>query len=116
MMQYIIKVVVSAALIVAVAEISKRSTFIGALLASLPLVSVMGMLWLYLETKDTERVAKLSFSIFWLVLPSLSLLVVLPLLLRAKMNFYASLGASIAAMLACYAVMLVVLNKLGIKL
>jgi hypothetical protein len=115
-MQYIVKVVVSAALIIAVAEISKRSTFIGALLASLPLVSVMGMLWLYLDTKDTEKVARLSLNIFWLVLPSLALLVVLPFLLRAKWNFYASLGASLAAMLACYGVMLAILNKFGIKL
>ena len=55
MTQYILKVAISAALIVAVSEISKRSTFIGALLASLPLVSVLGMLWLYLDTRDTAR-------------------------------------------------------------
>jgi hypothetical protein len=116
MTQYIIKVGISAALIVAVSEISKRSTFIGALLASLPLVSMMGMLWLYLDTKDAEKVARLSFSIFWLVLPSLALFVVLPFLLRAKWNFYASLGTSIAVMLGCYGVMLGVLNKFGIKL
>jgi uncharacterized membrane protein (GlpM family) len=116
MTQYILKVAISAAVIVAVAEISKRSTFIGALLASLPRVSLLGMIFLYVDTKDTEKVAQLSLSIFWLVLPSLALLVVLPFLLRAKMNFYGSLGAAFAAMLACYAVMLVVLNKWGIKL
>jgi hypothetical protein len=114
--QYLIKVAISAALIVAVSEISKRSTFIGALLASLPLVSVLGMLWLYIDTKDTEKVARLSSSIFWLVLPSLVLFPVLACALRAKWNFYASLGTSIAAMLACYGLMVALLNKLGIKL
>ena len=116
MTQYVIKVAISAVVIVAVSEISKRSTFIGALLASLPLVSVLGMLWLYLDTKDTEKVARLSFSIFWLVLPSLVLFPVLALALRAKWNFYAGLGASIAATVACYGGMLAVLNKFGIKL
>jgi hypothetical protein len=53
---------------------------------------------------------------FWLVLPSLALLVVLPFLLRAKMKFYESLGASLAAMLVCYGVMLVVLNRPGVRL
>ncbi len=116
MTQYVIKVVISAALIVAVAEISKRSSFIGALLASLPLVSLLAMIWLYIDTRDTEKVARLTTSIFWLVLPSLVLFLVLPWLLRAKWNFYASLGASVAVMLAAYGVMLAVLNKFGIKL
>ena len=116
MTQYIIKVAISAALIVAVAEISKRSTFIGAMLASLPLVSVMGMLWLYLDTKDAEKVARLSMSIFWLVLPALVLFPVMALTLRAKWNFYASLGTSLAVMLACCGAMLAVFNKLGVKL
>ncbi len=116
MTQYVIKVLISATLIVAVAEISKRSSFIGALLASLPLVSVLGMIWLYIDTKDTEKIARLATSIFWLVLPSLALFIVLPLLLRAKWNFYASLGASIAVMLACYGALVAVLHKFGIKL
>jgi hypothetical protein len=116
MMQYIIKVVISAVIIVLISEVSKRSSFIGALLASLPLVSVLGMLWLYLDTKDTEKVARLSVSIFWLVLPSLVMFPVLALALRAKWNFYASLGASIIVMLASYGGMVAVLNKFGIKL
>jgi hypothetical protein len=115
MTQYIIKTLISAILIVAVAEISKRSSFIGALLASLPLVSVLAMIWLYIDTKDTEKVASLATSIFWLVLPSLSLFITLPMLLRAKVNFYFSLGVSALVMLACYGAMLLVLKKFGIK-
>lgn len=115
MTQYIIKTLISAVIIVAVAEISKRSSFMGALLASLPLVSVLAMIWLYIDTKDTGKVASLATSIFWLVLPSLSLFITLPMLLRAKVNFHFSLAASIVVMLACYGAMLVVLKKFGIK-
>src|SRR5690349_12496787 len=71
MTQYIIKLLISAAIIVAVSEVSKRSSLIGGLLASLPLTSFLAMLWLYKDTKDTAKVAALSMSIFWLVLPSL---------------------------------------------
>lgn len=115
MTQYLIKTLISAVLIVAVAEISKRSSLIGALLASLPIVSVLAMIWLYIDTKDTGKVASLATGIFWLVLPSLSLFITLPMLLRAKVNFYFSLVISIVVMLACYGAMLVVLKKFGIK-
>ena len=116
MTQYLIKTLISAVLIVAVAEISKRSSLIGALLASLPIVSVLAMIWLYIDTKDTGKVASLATGIFWLVLPSLSLFITLPMLLRAKVNFYFSLVTSIVVMLACYGAMLVVLKKFGIKI
>jgi hypothetical protein len=116
MTQYIIKVFLSAVLIVAVAEISKRSSFLGGLLASLPLVSFLALIWLYLDTKDTAKVARLSASIFWLVLPSLVFFVALPSLLKLKMNFYACFGMATALMLGCYGVMLVALKKFGVNL
>ena len=81
MIYYIVKVAISALLIVAMAEISKRSSFIAAVLASVPLVSVLAMIWLYVDTRDSDRVAALSSGIFWLVLPSLALFIALPLML-----------------------------------
>ncbi len=110
-----IKLVISAALIVAIAEISKRSSLIGGLLASLPLTSILAFTWLYLDTKDTAKVSKLSTSIFWLVLPSLSLFITLPIFLK-RMNFYVSMGLSIAIMLCLYLVMVSVLGRCGIEL
>jgi hypothetical protein len=70
---YVIKVVVSAGLVVAISELSKRSAVAGALLASVPLVSVLAMIWLYVDTRDSAHVAAASRSVFWLVLPSLAL-------------------------------------------
>jgi hypothetical protein len=65
----IIKIIITSLFIVSISELSKRSSLLGALLASLPLTSVLAMLWLYIDTKDTEKVADLAASIFWLVIP-----------------------------------------------
>ena len=100
--QTVLKVALSALVLVAVAEIAKRSTFWAAALASLPLTSVLAFVWLYLDTGDVQKVAALSGSIFWLVLPSLLLLVLLPFLLRHGWGFWASLAVSSAATAIAY--------------
>jgi len=112
----LVKLVITAVLIVAISEISKRSSFIGAILASIPLVSVLAMVWLYQDTKDVTKISELSISIFWLVLPSLALFVALPLLLKQGLNFYISLLISIGITATCYYLMIIVLQQLGIKL
>lgn len=91
MWQYSLKIALSAVIIVTVAELAKRSSFWGATLASLPLTSILAFIWLYLDSKNTEQVAALSQDLFWLVLPSLTLLIALPLLLRSGFNFWLSL-------------------------
>ena len=116
MVYYIVKVAISAVLIVAIAEISKRSSLVGSLLASVPLISVLAMIWLYLDTRDSERIAALASGIFWLVLPSLALFIALPLLLRQGFNFYLSMGLSVLLTIACYLAMLVLLRQIGIEI
>lgn len=116
MAYYALKVLVSAILIVAVSEIGKRSSFIGGVVASLPLVSILAFVWLYAETKSADKVAALSYNIFWLVLPSLSLFIALPWLLRKTESFYLSLGAAIALMAASYLAMAGVLKRVGVEL
>lgn len=116
MAQYLIKVLLSAVIIVAVTEFSKRNTLVGGLFASLPLVSFLAMLWLYFDTKDAGKVAALSTSIFWLVLPSLVFFLALPALLKWKLNFYLSFGLATALMLASYGLMLLGLKKIGVNL
>ena len=116
MAYYIIKIVVTALLIVIISEISKRSTLIGSILASIPLVSVLAMIWLYIDTKEPEKISALSTGIFWLVIPSLSLFVSLPILLKKEINFYLSLGISMMITVICYYLMIVILGRFGIKL
>lgn len=113
---YIAKVFITAILVVSISEISKRSSLIGAMLASLPIVSILAFIWLYIDTKSVEKISELSTSIFWLVIPSLSLFIVLPLLLKSKVNFYASLMISCAVMVLLYFTMIFVLRRLNINL
>ena len=114
MWYYVIKVVISAVLIVLVSEISKRSSILGAVLASLPLVSLLAFVWLYYETGDTQRIARLSFDIFWLVIPSLALFLVLPWLLRRGVYFWPSLLIACGATVACYGLMLLLLRRFSV--
>jgi hypothetical protein len=116
MSYYLVKIVVTTLLIVLISEIAKRSTLIGSILASVPLVSVLAMLWLYVDTGDTRRIAELSSSIFWLVIPSLTLFVSLPLLLKKGVAFYPSMALSIALTVVTYYLMITALGKFGIKL
>jgi hypothetical protein len=113
---YALKVLISAILIVAISEIAKRSSLIGGLIASLPLISILAFVWLYIDTKSVDRISALSYSIFWLVLPSLSLFLTLPWLLKKTGSFYASLGGSIVAMVALYVAVVAVLKRLHVEL
>lgn len=115
-MYYVLKIVITTLLIVAISEVSKRSSLIGAVLASVPLVSVMAMLWLYVDTKDIGKISALSTSVFWFVLPSLVLFVLLPVLLKFGWGFYLSLSVSIAATILSYFAMASALNYFGVKL
>lgn len=116
MIYYLAKITITTILIVVISEIAKRSSFLGALLASIPLVSVLAMIWLYIDTKDISKVTELSMSVFWLVLPSLVLFLVLPLLLKLGLNFYFSLSLSVSLTALCYWLMVIILSHYGIEL
>ena len=114
MIYYLIKLLLSAAIIVGVSELAKRQPAWAGGLASLPLVSLLAIIWLYVDTHDRQRVAELSMSIFWLVLPSLVFFLALPLLLRQGIGFTWALTLAIVAMLAGYGLMLFGMDKAGI--
>lgn len=116
MLYYLSKIAITTVLIVAISEIAKRSTFAGAILASLPLISVLALTWLYIDTKDITKVSDLATSVFWLVLPSLALFIALPLLLKQGVGFYISMGISIVLTIFCYWLMLMVLKHYGVTL
>ena len=116
MLYYVLKVAISALLIVAISEIAKRSTGFAALVASLPLTSLLAFIWLHMEASPSEQIADLSNQIFWLVLPSLLLFLLLPILLRHGWSFWVSLGISIAATAGCYLALLPLLRRAGVSL
>jgi len=113
---YLVKIAITTILIVAISEIAKRSTFVGAILASVPLISVLAMIWLYIDTKDATKVSSLSIGVFWLVIPSLALFLTLPLLLKQGLNFYLSISISIGLTAGCYWIMVSALDHFGVEL
>ena len=116
MIYYIIKILLSSVTLVAISEISKRSTTLGSILASIPLVSLLAFIWMYIDTKDTDKIAELSQGIFWLVIPSLIFFIRFPVLLKKNVDFWISLGISLTIMVLGYFLMLFVLKKVGINI
>ena len=116
MTYYLIKVFISAGIIVGVSQLAKTNVTLGALLNSLPLVSILAMLWLYTDTRDVDRIAELSTGTFWLVLPTLPMFLVLPFLLRTGWSFYPALSVSIGVMAASYLAVAPLLARFGITI
>ncbi len=112
----VIRVLLSAIIIVLVAELAKINATLGGFIKSLPIISLMAIIWLYSQTHDMEKIAVLSYSTFWFVLPTLPFFLILPYLLRHGLHFYTSLFISLVIMLACYMITILVLRELGLKL
>lgn len=116
MVYLLIKAAISGVLVALISEIARRYPGWGGLVASLPLTSLLAMIWLYRDSADAERVAALSSSTFWFILPSLPLFFVLPALIRSGIAFWASMAIVIAGTLVLYALMFWAAPRLGIKL
>ncbi len=101
---YAFKVIVTVAIIILVTEISKRDTIFGGLIASLPLISFLSFIWLYVDTQDTNRIAQLSMQIFWLVIPSLFFFVAFTWLIKLQFGFAISMVAATIVMLIGYGI------------
>ena len=104
MLYYIIKILITAALIILVTEISKRDTLLAGFIASLPLISYLSFIWIYVETEDAVRIAQLSTQIFWLVIPSLVFFVAFALLIKLHISFFVTMLASTLFMLVGYGI------------
>lgn len=116
MLYLAVKTVISAVLIVAVSEIAKRSPAFGALVASLPLVSLLAMIWLWRDTSDAARIAAQSQATFWYVLPSLPMFLLIPALIRAGVGFWPALAAGVVLTVALYLLTTAILARFGVTL
>ena len=110
------KALLSGVLIVAIAELGKRLPAMGALVASLPLVSVLGMMLLWHSRPDAENMAIHAEATFWYVLPSLPMFLAIPAMLRAGMNFWLALLLGCALTVVLYLAMMQIGPKFGLKL
>ena len=111
-----IKALLSGVIIAAASEIAKRNPAIGAVILSLPLISILAFIWLWRDTSDMERIAALSQSTFWYVLPTLPMFLVLPALLRSGTSFWPALGLSCLLTVLLYVVTVWTLGRFGISL
>ncbi len=116
MLYLILKAAISGVIIAAVSEIAKRWPGFGALVASLPLVSILGMLWLWRDKPDTVNMADHVQATFWYVLPSLPMFLLIPILLRKGLGFYPSLVSGCVLTVALYLAMTLVGPRFGLKL
>ena len=110
------KALLAGAMIAAIAEIGKRLPAMGALVASLPLVSILGMVFLWRARPDAENMAVHSQATFWFVLPSLPMFLAIPFMLRAGMSFWLSLALGCALTVCLYLLMAHFGPRLGIRL
>ena len=116
MLYLFIKAALSGIIIAIVSEVAKRSPGFGALIASLPLVSVLGMIWLWRDKPDVSNMAAHIEATFWFVIPSLPMFLVMPLLLRNGWSFWQALVGGCAMTILLYLAMTWIGPRFGLRL
>jgi len=106
---------ITAVVVVAVSEIAKRSSLLAGLLASIPLTSFLAFIWLYWETRDAQKIIDLSYSIIWMVIPSFTFFIVLPLALKLNTSFITAIIIATISTALVYWLFIELLDKFGIN-
>jgi len=114
MTYYLVKLIITALVVVVVSEVAKKSTFIGAIIISIPLTSLLAFIWLYVDTKDYQKVIDLSYGTILLSIPSFAFFIILLILLKFKYNFFISIIISIIGTAFIYFIFTFILKKFGI--
>jgi uncharacterized membrane protein (GlpM family) len=115
MLWLIIKYALTAAVVVLVSEVAKRSDKLGGLIAALPLVTVLALIWMYAEGQSMQKISNHAFYTFWYVLPTLPMFLIFPYLLN-RVGFIAALGASAVLTLLIFALFAVIMRRFGVQL
>lgn len=111
----ITKYLITAGMVVFISEVARRSEKLGGLVAALPLVTLLTLIWLYVEKQPQEKIASHAYFTFWYVLPTLPMLLLFPYLLP-KWGFWLTLGASVLVTIFCLVVFALVIKNFGIDL
>lgn len=111
----ITKYFLTAAIVVAVSEIAKRSDKLGGLIAALPLVTVLALIWLQIDQQPQEKIANHAWYTFWYVIPTLPMFLIFPALLP-RLGFWSTLLACVLITVGCFAVFAVTVRRFGIQL
>ena len=116
MLYLFIKAAISGVIVATVSEVAKRYPGFGALIASLPLISVLGMVWLWRDRPDVPNMAAHVEATFWFVLPSLPMFLLIPWMLRSGVGFWVALAAGCALTIALYLAMVALAPRFGVRL
>lgn len=111
----IIKYLLTSAIVVGVSEFAKRSDRVGALIAALPLVTVLALIWLHVENQPQAKIANHAWYTFWYVVPTLPMFLAFPALL-GRIGFWPTLVASVVLTIVCFTVFALVVRRFGIEL
>ena len=112
----IYKYLITAFIVVFVSEIAKQSDKLGALISSLPLVTILIMIWLYIENQSIEKIANHAYYTFWYVIPTLPMFLIIPYLLSRGYSFSITLGISIVITFFCFIVTASFVKCFGVNL
>ena len=116
MIYLLAKAAISGLLIAIVSEVARRHPGVGALIASLPIVSLLGMIWLWRDTADRSLLADHSTATFWYVVPSLPMFLLIPALLKRSVPFWGAMTVGVATTILLYLLMTVIGPRFGLRL
>jgi F0F1-type ATP synthase assembly protein I len=111
----IVKYLITAAVVVLISELAKASDKLGSLVAALPLVTVLTLIWLFVENQPASKIANHAYYTFWYVIPTLPMFLLFPYLLP-KLGFWLTLLSCIAFTLVVFYVYALALKQFGINL
>ena len=111
----IIKYFLTAGVVVLVSEFAKRSDKLGGLVAALPMITFLTLIWLYVENQSAEKIANHAWYTFWYVVPTLPMFLAFPFLLP-RIGFWPTMGISIVITLVCFVLFALVVKRFGIEL
>ena len=111
----ITKYFLTAAVVVLVSELAKRSDKLGGFVAALPMVTVLALIWLYAENQPAEKIANHAWYTFWYVIPTLPMFLAFPLLLP-RIGFWPALAACVVITVACFWLFALAVRRFGIEL
>jgi hypothetical protein len=111
----ITKYLLTAGMVVFISEVAKRSDRLGGFIAALPLMTLLTLLWLYIENQPEEKIANHAYYTFWYVIPTLPMFLLFPYLLP-KLGFWMTMGACIVATIVCFGLFSALMKAFGVAL
>ena len=115
-MDFAIRAILSGVIIALIAYVGRKAPAAGALIASLPLISILGMIWLWRDTGDTKLLADHAEATFYFVIPSLPMFLLIPWMLRGGSGFWTSLGGGIALTVILYFITAMLAARIGVRI